>query len=137
MHVEGLKSGHYVPETTYKIINNFQGSANGQFSFAEKDGKKFFVKAFIKPKYLPALIFSDVVMDEYIDGYTLITGIEFYPRDGLALRFSNSGLLYNSFELGSLAFGFQFNIKNWTIALASRNLISVGFINGFTLHKRF
>ena len=92
---------------------------------------------FMKPKHLPALIFSDVVMEEYIDGYTLITGMEFYPRDGLTLRFSDSGLLYNGFELSSLAFGFQFNIKNWTISLASRNLISAGFINGITLGKRF
>jgi hypothetical protein len=92
---------------------------------------------FMKPKHLPALIFSDVVMERNIDGYTLITGMEFYPRDGLILRFSDSGLLHNGFELSSLAFGFQFNIKNWTIALASRNLIPAGFINGVTLHKRF
>ena len=39
MHVEGLKNGDDVPDTSYKIISNFQGSANGQFSFAEKDGK--------------------------------------------------------------------------------------------------
>ena len=51
MYVEGLKNGDYVPDTPYKIINNFQGSANGQYSFAEKEGKKYFVKAFIKPKY--------------------------------------------------------------------------------------
>ena len=93
--------------------------------------------SFMKPKHLPALIFSDVVMEENIDGYTLITGMELYPHDKFILRFSDSGLLHNGFALSGLAFGFQFNIKNWTIALASRNLISVGFINGFTLHKRF
>jgi len=93
--------------------------------------------SFIKPKYLPALIFSDVVIEENIDGYSLIAGMEFYPRDGLTLRFSERGLLCNGFELSSLAFGFQFNIKNWKIALASRNLISAGFINGVTLCKRF
>ena len=95
------------------------------------------VSSFMKPKHLPALIFSDMVMEKNIDTYTLITGVEFYPRDGLTLRFSDSGLLHNGFELSSLAFGFQFNIKNWTIALASRNLISAGFINGVTLRKRF
>jgi len=55
----------------------------------------------------------------------------------LTLRISNSGLIQNSFEISSLAFGIQFNIKNWTIDLASRNLISAGFINGITLSKRF
>ena len=92
---------------------------------------------FMKPKHLPALIFSDVIMEEKIDGYSLITGMEFYPRDELTLRISNSGLIQNSFEISSLAFGIQFNIKNWTIDLASRNLISAGFINGITLSKRF
>ena len=92
---------------------------------------------FMKPKHLPALIFSDVIMEEKIDGYSLITGMEFYPRDELTLRISNSGLIQNSFEISSLAFGIQFNIKNWTIALASRNLISAGFINGITLSKQF
>ncbi len=92
---------------------------------------------FMKPKYLPALIFTDIVMEENLDGYTLISGMEFYPRDGLTLRFSDSGLVHNGFELSSLAFGFQFNVKNWTIELASRNLISAGFINGITLSKQF
>ena len=92
---------------------------------------------FMKLKYLPALIFSDVLLEEYISGYTLISGIEFYPHDGLVLRISDSGLLYNGFELRSLAFGFQFNIQNLTIAIASRNLISAGFINGLTLRKKF
>tara|TARA_B110001454_G_scaffold197429_1_gene200907 strand:+ start:61 stop:849 length:789 start_codon:yes stop_codon:yes gene_type:complete len=92
---------------------------------------------FMKPKHLPALIFSDVIMEEKIDGYSLITGMEFYPRDELTLRISNSGLIQNSFEISSLAFGIQFNIKNWTIDLASRNLISAGFINGITLSKQF
>jgi hypothetical protein len=63
--------------------------------------------------------------------------MEFYPRDELTLRISNSGLIQNSFEISSLAFGIQFNIKNWSIDLASRNLISAGFINGITLSKRF
>ena len=92
---------------------------------------------FMKPKHLPVFIFSDVIMEEKIDGYSLITGMEFYPRDELTLRISNSGLIQNSFEISSLAFGIQFNIKNWTIDLASRNLISAGFINGITLSKRF
>jgi hypothetical protein len=92
---------------------------------------------FVKLKYLPALIFSDVVMEEYIGDYTLISGMEFYPRDKLILRISNSGILYNGFELSSLAFGCQFNVKNWAISIACRNLISAGFINGVTLHKQF
>ena len=52
-------------DKVYKIINNFQGSANGQFSFAEKDGGKFFVKAFIKPKY-PGDIISGKLREEKI-----------------------------------------------------------------------
>ncbi|MBT5077280.1 MAG: hypothetical protein HOM61_00015 [Candidatus Marinimicrobia bacterium] len=98
---------------------------------------QFQLSGFMKPKHLPALIFSDIVMEENIDGSTLITGMEFYPRDGLILRFSDSGLYNNGFELSSLAFGFQFNLKNWTIDLASRNLISAGFVNGVTFRKRF
>lgn len=98
---------------------------------------QFQASYFMKLKYLPALIFSDVVMEEYIDDYILISGMEFYPRDGLTLRVSNSGLLYNNFELSSLAFGFQFNVKNWAISIACRNLIPAGFINGVTLHKQF
>lgn len=64
MHVEGLKNGDYVPDTPYKIINNFQGSANGQYSFAEKEGKKYFVKAFIKPKYPSDLISGQLREDK-------------------------------------------------------------------------
>ena len=103
----------------------------------EKNPYQYQFSGFIKPKHLPALIFSDVIMEEKIDGYSLITGMEFYPRDKLILRISNSGLIQNSFAISSLAFGIQFNIKNWTIALASRNLISAGFINGITLSKQF
>ena len=43
----------------------------------------------------------------------------------------------NGFELTSLAFGIQLNLKNLTIDLASRNLISAGFVNGVTLSKKF
>jgi len=66
MHVEGLKKGDYVPDTSYKIINDFQGSANGQFSFAEKEGKKYFVKAFIKPKYPSDLISAGQLREDKI-----------------------------------------------------------------------
>jgi len=92
---------------------------------------------FMKPKYLSALIFSDIVIEENIDGYTFISGMEFYPRGGLTLRISHSGLYNNSFELNSLAFGFGFNLKNWTVDLASRNLVSAGFVNGVTVSKQF
>ena len=93
--------------------------------------------AFMKPQYLSAIIFSDIVMEQNIDGYILISGIEFFPRDGLILRISDSGLYNNRFKLNSLACGIQLNLKNWIINLASRNLISAGFINGITISKRF
>mgnify|MGYP006092665489 CR=1 FL=1 len=109
-------------------------------NFRDSNEKIYFqlqASGFMKPKHLSALIFSDIVMEENINGYTLITGMEFYPRDGLTLRISDSVLYNNNFELSGLAFGFQFNLKNWSIDLASRNLISAGFINGVTLSKRF
>jgi len=93
--------------------------------------------AFIKPQYLSAVIFSDVVMEQNIDDYIIISGIEFFPRDGLMLRISDSVLYNNRFKLNGLAFGIQFNLKKWTINLASRNLVSAGFINGVTLSKQF
>jgi len=92
---------------------------------------------FMKPKHLSTLIFTDVVIEENIDGYTIIMGLEFYPRDGLTLRFSDSGMFNNGFEFSSFAFGIQIPVKNWTVELASRNLISAGFVNGITLTKRF
>jgi len=95
------------------------------------------ISGYMKPKHLPAIIFSDIVKEENIDGHTIITGLEFYPRDGLTLRFSDSGMFNNGFEFSSFAFGIQINVKNWTIDLASRNLISAGLINGVTLSKRF
>ena len=91
----------------------------------------------MKPKHLPALIFSDIIIEENIESYSLITGMEIYPRDGFIIRLSDSGLFQNGFELTSLAFGIQLNLKNLTIDLASRNLISAGFMNGFTLSKQF
>ena len=93
--------------------------------------------AFIRPQYLSAVIFSDVVMEQNIDDYIIISGIEFFPRDGLMLRISDSVLYNNRFKLNGLAFGIQFNLKKWTINLASRNLVSAGFINGVTLSKQF
>ncbi len=111
-------------------FDNF-GDANEKIPFQLQ------ASGFMKPKHLSALIFSDMVMEENIDGYTFITGMEFYPRDGLTLRISDSGLYDNGFELSGLAFGFQFNLKNWTIDLGSRNLIFSGFVNGVTLSKRF
>ena len=93
--------------------------------------------AFIRPQYLSAVIFSDVVMEQNIDDYMIISGIEFFPRDGLMLRISDSVLYNNRFKLNGLAFGIQFNLKKWTINLASRNLVSAGFINGVTVSKQF
>ena len=93
--------------------------------------------AFIRPQYLSAVIFSDVVMEQNIDDYIIISGIEFFPRDELMLRISDSVLYNNRFKLNGLAFGIQFNFKKWTINLASRNLVSAGFINGVTLSKQF
>ena len=93
--------------------------------------------AFIRPQYLSAVIFSDVVMEQNIDDYIIISGIEFFPRDGLMLRISDSVLYNNRFKLNGLAFGIQFNLKKWTINLASRNLVSAGFINGVTVSKQF
>ncbi len=103
----------------------------------EKIPYQYQFSGFMRPKHISALIFSDVLIEENINGYTLITGMEFYLREGLTLRFSDSGLFHNSFKLNSLAFGLQFNLKNWTVDLASRNLISAGFINGVTLSNRF
>jgi len=93
--------------------------------------------AFIRPQYLSAVIFSDVVMEQNIDDYIIISGIEFFPREGLMLRISDSVLYNNRFKLNGLAFGIQFNLKKWSINLASRNLVSAGFINGVTLSKQF
>lgn len=93
--------------------------------------------AFIRPQYLSAVIFSDVVMEQNIDDYIIISGIEFFPREGLILRISDSVLYNNHFKLNGLAFGIQFNLKKWSINLASRNLVSAGFINGVTLSKQF
>jgi hypothetical protein len=93
--------------------------------------------AFIRPQYLSAVIFSDVVMEQNIDDYIIISGIEFFPREGLMLRISDSVLYNNRFKLNGLAFGIQLNLKKWTINLASRNLVSAGFINGVTLSKQF
>jgi len=93
--------------------------------------------AFIRPQYLSAVIFTDVVMEQNIDDYIIISGIEFFPREGLMLRISDSVLYNNRFKLNGLAFGIQFNLKKWSINLASRNLVSAGFINGVTLSKQF
>ena len=93
--------------------------------------------AFIRPQYLSAVIFSDVVVEQNIDDYIIISGIEFFPREGLMLRISDSVLYNNRFKLNGLAFGIQFNLKKWSINLASRNLVSAGFINGVTLSKQF
>ena len=51
VYVENLKNNDFIPDTPYKIISDFQISANGQYSFAEQEGSKYFVKAFIKPKH--------------------------------------------------------------------------------------
>ena len=103
----------------------------------EKIPYQFQFSGFNKPKHLPALIFSDIIIEENIESYLLITGMEFYPRNDLIIRLSNSGLFQNSFELTSFAFGIQLNLKNLTIDLSSRNLISAGFMNGVTLSKQF
>jgi hypothetical protein len=103
----------------------------------EKIPYQFQFSGLMKPKHLPALIFSDIIIEENIESYSLITGMEIYPRDGLIIRLSDSGSFQNSFELTSLAFGIQVNLKKITIDLASRNLISAGFVNGVTLSKQF
>ena len=95
------------------------------------------VSGYMKPKYLSALIFSDIVKEQYFDSYRIITGIEFYARDNLTLRISHSGLYANGFKLNGFAFGTQFNWKSWTIDLASQNLSSVGFSNSITLSKKY
>ena len=48
-YVEGLKKGIII-EPGYKLITDFEQSANGLFAFASKAGKEYFVKAFSKPK---------------------------------------------------------------------------------------
>ena len=103
----------------------------------EKIPYQFQFSGLMKPKHLPALIFSDIIIEENIENYSLITGMEFYPRDGLIIRLSDSVLFQNGFELTSIAFGIQLNLKKFNIDLASRNLISAGFVNGVTLSKQF
>ncbi len=48
-YVEGLKKGIII-EPGYKLITDFEQSANGLFAFAAKGGREYFVKAFSKPK---------------------------------------------------------------------------------------
>ena len=119
------------------VVRNFGFQFDHYGDATEEIPYQIQASGFMKPKHLSALIFSDIIKEENLDGYTLITGMEFYPRDGLILRLSDSGLLHDDFELSSLAMGVQLNLKKWTIDLASRNLISAGFINGITLSKRF
>ena len=95
------------------------------------------ISGYIKPKHLPSLIFSDIIIEENINGITFISGMEFYLQKGLIMKFSNRGLFQNNYKLSSIAFGFQFNIKNWKIELASQNLISAGITNGITISRPY
>jgi len=89
------------------------------------------------PRYLPAVIFSDIISESQINGIQLISGIELLPRINLTLRFSISALIEGSPVIGGVAFGAQLQQGNWKIDFASRNLLTVGFINGVSVGRIF
>ena len=50
LNIEGLKKGMVI-EPGYKLVSNFEQTANGAFAFANKSGEEYFGKAFLSPKY--------------------------------------------------------------------------------------
>ena len=65
-YVEGLKKGIII-EPGYKLVTDFEQSANGLFAFAKKDGKEYFVKAFSKPKIPKAVGLSPKLIKKKLD----------------------------------------------------------------------
>lgn len=119
------------------VIRNLGFQIDSFNSLKEKPSFQMQASGYIKPKYLSALTFSDIIVENNITNKILITGIEFYTKNSLIIRFSNSGIFFKKYQLNSLALGLQVNKNNWILDIAGRNLISIGFVNSISIKKQF
>ena len=119
------------------VIRNLGFQFDSFNSLKEKPSFQIQVSGYIKPKYLSALTFSDIIIEKNVINKILITGIEFYTKNNSIVRFSNSGIFFKKYQLNSVALGLQLNKNNWILDIASRNLISIGTVNSISIKKQF